>query len=368
MKKPLVTIRFHGEEPAGPIVRSAARLAAPLLGSDAEVPSGPARPVLPAVYRFAQRLGAPVKLSLTCERLARAASDPAERKALADGCSRGRLLIAPFPGFSADPRRLAPFEAADEMRLDVDLWRRLLLAPPFARPERDAPIRVFHPGRAQSFLGQSGSFELLVPLESLEAMDEPRAFLDGWADDLGRSRNARVAQPSPDPGYGASVVRDVLSGARIEPNWPADDALDAPAWLDAVDALRSALPPAAATRTLADHLDAIVGASFDVTALDAPLRRGILLRSVHRIAPEHVRARAERAREALFVLTALLADLLDDAEAAGAFAGEVSQQLARGVFELAGRSAPDPLPDRLETLAPVVAGCLAAAGASRPGS
>ncbi|MFH0946385.1 MAG: hypothetical protein V2A76_14400 [Planctomycetota bacterium] len=322
MAKPLLTLLFHSEDPLGPVLETAREYAIekglsglhPFGGND-----GPAlERSLPAVSRLANSLGIPVLLSLSNERLSRALDDPNERKALSDGLSRGRLLPTPAAAFGAELPLLAPFEVADEVRLNIDLWNSALFAPPFtARPKVDQTLVVRDPDPAsrcsnpQTF-GQGKSGLLAVDLGRLGVSPAPEKALARLTEVLRDRKDCRLASPTASPrGWTDQALREILvAGLRMPMFSESPEAcFDVRLHGFPLDLARHLAADSATFRVFAAAAGPILGKPFRLGELDGKLRNGLLLRRLARSGAADGIPHCERVR-ASYVLTAALVESL----------------------------------------------------------
>ncbi len=309
-------LHFHGEETFGPLFQSIRGRPAPAKND----PVAAARPfptprsvrVLPQVLKLANALSVPVIVSLSNERLLRALSDPAEKKALADGASRGRILPAPTAAWSSETRVLAPFEVADEVRANLDLWRRALITPAFTLPvhaEHRFAIHDADPARVLARTPRLGREiqSIGFDLQCLENASDVEAAFSALIAAL-RERPEFGAAPAvaAPRGTAEKFLGDVLtSGARV----PAfatrsPDAFDVGRDGFPLELARAIAPGALAERSLAPHGEALLTTRFDVMKLPAKAARGFLLRRLARAGVRDGTSHAEQARAGL--LTALV--------------------------------------------------------------
>ncbi len=322
MAKRRVTLWFHGEDAFGPLLESARTTGADeTVKGAAPFPMSTGR-ILPAVARLVNAVGSPALVSLTNERLLRAFSDPQEKKALADGASRRRLLPVTTAALGAELRLFAPFETADELRLNADLWKQALITPPFAivplRAHRTAIYSADPAAELADYRPKGDSDVLCIDLGSIERGPDPEGAMQRLAE---RLKELPVASPSPErPGAIDSFLRDVLIAGARAPRFAPDrhDGYDVGDEGFPIDLLHALLPEAVATRTLAPHGVDVLQSAFDLSALAAPVARGLMLRSIARGAgPDDVCPLA-RARASFLLAAALLAHVAADAEATAA--------------------------------------------------
>ena len=327
MAKPHLTLHFHCEETHGPVLESARRYTVSR-GITAqhpfERPGGrPPGRSLPALLRMAHALGVPVLLSLTNERLLRAMTDPAERKALSDGVSRGRLLPTPVAAFGAELPILAPFEVADEIRLNIDLWKRSLFTPSFAaRPECDGRgvNRDADPAQAcaaPQLIPGGKSFLLAIDLTSLELQADPERRLGKLGDSLRNRKDFRLASPSASPhGWTDQALREILGGSLRFPTFSdaSERCFDIRQFGFPLDLARLLADDAHADKVFAASGEQLMNAGFDITKLEARLRHGLLLRRMARSETTDEIPHAERARASYVLAGALIESLLETSD------------------------------------------------------
>jgi len=328
MAKPHLTLHFHCEETHGKVLDSAHRFAVSRGITPLQpfcLPGGrPPGKSLPALLRMAHSLGVPVLLSLSNERLLRAMSDPAERKALSDGVSRGRLLPTPVAAFCAELPILAPFEVADEIRLNIDLWKRALFTPPFAaQPECDGRGVVRHadPARACAApdLVPAGKSHLLaIDLTPLELQPDPEQTLNRLGETLRNRKDFRLASPAASHrGWAEQALREILSGSLRFPTFSqvSRTSFDVRRHGFPLDLARMLADDSHADRVFAAFGDQLTEAEFDVARLEARKRHGLLLRRLCRSAPTDEIPHTERARASYLVAGALIASLQESVAA-----------------------------------------------------
>lgn len=345
MAKPNLILHFHGDESFGTVLeRACAASGSEALKSAAPFPKPSSARTLPALLRLANSLGQPILLSLSNERLARALADGAERKALADGVSRHRFLPTPAAAFGAELRLLAPFETADELRLNLDLWRLATITPPFSpspTPASAAWTHVFSEdpaatlaGIAQLRSGQSGGV-LGVDLASIEAGADPEAALARLTEHLRARTDARIVGAVQGPrNYAEHLLGGLLSsGARYRGFTP-DKCGEFDLGRDGfpLDLARSLADLAAMPRQLAALGPALASAGFDVARLEPAAARGLLLRRLARAGSPDAVARLERKRANFAIALALLERLAADPQAiAGTVPAAAFEQVAEVV-------------------------------------
>lgn len=328
MAKTFLILHFHAEEPFGPVL-DAARAGTreevilnspPFAGLDAGAPGR----VLPALLRLVNSLGVPVLLSMSNERLVRALSDPTEHKALSDGVSRGRFLPTPMPAFGADLRLLAPLEVADEVRLNLDLWRMAMITPPFAAQAKTDQRVVLHeadPARALAQLRPAqGRDPLLlgIDLGSVLRSGDADAALSRLSDALQKRSDCKLVTPAPTPhGWAERMLQNILSSGTGYPSFdlPRGDGYGAGRDGFSLELARLAAPVASCARTLARHGGAIVEAGFDHSKLDPKVGRGLLLRCLARGGALDGIPAIERVRASFQLATVLFDSLLADPSA-----------------------------------------------------
>lgn len=322
MAKARVTLWFHGEDAFGPLLDSTRSSSA----DDAVRRASPFPPSkgksLPSLLRLANGLGVPVLLSLSNERLLRAFSDPQEKKALADGASRRRILPVATAALGAELRLFAPFETADELRLNTDLWKQALITPPFAIVPIQSRRRTIYsddPAGALDDVHPKGDGEILcIDLGSIERGRDPEGAMRRLAE---RLKDLPVAAPAPDrPGTIDAFLRDVLVAGARAPRFAPDrhEGYDPAAHGFPIELLHALLPESVATRTLAPHGVALLQAGFDVSRLAPAVARGAMLRSVARGAGPDALCPVARARASFLLATALLAHVEGDPDALAA--------------------------------------------------
>ncbi len=322
MAKTFLILHFHAEEPFGPVLeaaRASSRDEA-IRGSPA-FPGADACRVFPALLRLVNSLGVPVLLSLSNERLVRALSDPTEHKALSDGISRGRFLPTPAPAFGADLRLLAPLEVADEVRLNLDLWRMAMITPSFAAQAKTDQRVVLHeadPARALALLRPAPGKDALllgIDLGSVVRSGDVDAALARLSEALAKRGDCKLATPAPTPhGWAERMLQNILSSGTGYPSFAPAHGDGYAAGRDGfpLELARLAAPVASSARTLARHGGAIVEAGFDCAKLDPKVARGLLLRCLARAgAPDGI-PHLERVRASFQLAAILLEALLAD--------------------------------------------------------
>lgn len=319
MAKPLLSLYFHGYETDGPILRSARKA---LDKTAAEVP--PARRSLPAVLRLANSLGTPIYLSLTNERLLRALSDPAEKKALTDGLSRGKLLPVPTSGLGCEQKLLSLVEISDDVRMNVDLWKLAFITPPFAAiPRTEARTTFWNSDPATNLAREAGLFRgdaavLGISLVGIESGADPEAALNRLGDHLKSRNDVKLAQPTQGRmGAVDKFVTEILThGARVATfGGDTAPAFDVKAEGYPLDLMRLVASDALAARSLAPHGRTLIDANYAAESIDPVIGRGLWLRRLYRAAFQDGTTKSERLRQQLACAIALTASLLHDTKA-----------------------------------------------------
>ena len=322
MAKPLLTLLFHSEDPLGPVLESAREYVIEK-GLSGLHPFGshgcPALDrSLPAVSRLANSLGVPVLLSLSNERLGRALEDPTERKALSDGLSRGRLLPTPTAAFGVELPLLAPFEVADEVRLNIDLWNSALFAPPFtARPKVDQTLVIRDPDPASlcaspQLFGKGKAALLAVDLGRLGDSGAPAKALVRLTEVLRDRKDCRLASPAASPrGWADQALREILVAGLRVPMFAEspEDCFDVRLHGFPLDLARHLAGDSATSKVFAAAAEPILGKSFKLGDLEGKLRNGLLIRRLARSGTADGIPHCERVR-ASYVLTAALVESL----------------------------------------------------------
>jgi hypothetical protein len=319
MAKPLLSIYFHGYETDGPILRSARKAV-----DKGAAESSPTRRSLPAVLRLANSLGSPVYVSLTNERLLRALTDPAEKKALTDGLSRGKLLPVPTSGLGCEQKLLSLVEISDDVRMNVDLWKLAFITPPFAPiPRTEARTTHWSSDPAAALAREAGTFRgetavLGVSLVGIESGADPEAAIARLGDHLKTRNDVKLAQPSQGRmGAVDKFVTEILThGARV-PTFGGDTApaFDLKAEGYPLDLMRTVAADALAARSLAPHGRTLIDAQYAADAIDPIVGRGLWLRRLYRAAYPDGTSKSERLRQQLTCAIALTASLLHDTKA-----------------------------------------------------
>lgn len=322
MAKARVTLWFHGEDAFGPLLASARSCSADEAVKGAAAFPAPKGRLLPALARLANSIGTPILVSLSNERLLRAFSQSQEKKALADGASRGRLLPVVAAALGAELRLLAPFETADELRLNSDLWKQALITPPFAIIPRDArrtSVYAAEPAAELANYRPKGESEYLcIDLGSIERGKDPEGAMQRLAT---RLKDFALTSPAPErPGVIDEFLRDILVAGARAPRFAPErhDGYDSVDEGFPLDLLQALLPEAVATRTLAPHGVLILQSGFDLAALPGPVARGLMLRSIARGAGPDDVCPVARARATYLLATALLTHVAADPEALAA--------------------------------------------------
>lgn len=299
MAKTQIVLHFHAEDPFGPILESAR-----LTGQDASIRdsapfddpgagAGRLPQVIKGALRLSDGLGVPVLLSLSNACLVRALGDRSERKALTEGVSRGRLLPTPTPAFGADLATLAAFECADELRLNIDLWKRAVIAPPIGELSLNDTRMVISsndPASQLSSLPTGGGAKRLVlgiDLNAVARNSDPAAALAALANDLRNRNNIRPGSPTSHPsGYCDQLLGDVLGSGGRYPRFFGRDRSGFDAVRDGfpLELARKMADDSLATRSLAGHGAELVDADFDLARVSPNVARGVLLRVLTRSA------------------------------------------------------------------------------------
>lgn len=340
MARPHLTLHFHAQESFGPLLESARAGSEVASIRDGLVQEAPAaeRRTLGALLRLANALSTPVMLSLSNERLWRTLEHAAERKALSDGISRGRFVATPTPGLGAELRLLAPFEVADELRLNVDLWRRAMITPPFGLVDRDATIITLEPtdpARTVTALPkQAAARPLLMTLDltAAEAHGPLTEVLAELTRVLKDRKDVQLVQSATVPaGAIDRLLGSLLQSGGSYPSFhPYPGAFDPTRDgfpLDLARALTRANPGA---RAIAPAVMDLVNAGFDVRRLDPALARGVLLRSLTR-AHRSATAVADHASASFALATTLIELLLKDEKS---LAGEARAEMLLLALEI----------------------------------
>ncbi|MBL8767048.1 MAG: hypothetical protein JNL94_06785, partial [Planctomycetes bacterium] len=319
MAKPLLSLYFHGYELEGPILRSA-RKSVDKNTADA----APTRRSLPAVLRLANSLGTAVHLSLTNERLLRALSDPAEKKALTDGLSRGKLLPVPTSGLGCEQKLLSLVEISDDVRMNVDLWKLAFITPPFAAiPRTEARTTLWSADPAAALARESGAFRgdaavLGISLFGIESGPDPEAALARLGDHLKTRNDVKLAQPTQGRmGAVDKFVTEILThGARV-PAFGGDTATPFDVKVEGypLDLMRLVAADALAARSLAPHGRTLIDAQYAADAIDPVIGRGLWLRRLYRAAFPDGTTKSDRLRHQLACAVALTTSLLHDTKA-----------------------------------------------------
>jgi len=314
------TLWFHGDDPFGPITRSARAMgkdervaaSAPFAESDGRI--------LARLGRLAAGLGVPVLLSLTNERLVRAFGHGQEKKALSDGASRRRLYPAATPAFGTESRLFAPVESADEYRLNTDLWKQALITPPFAVAQRNAHrVTIYSAEPADeltTYRPKGGPGDLIcIDLGAIERGADPEGAMKRLGE---RLADIKLATPTAErPGGIDDWLREILVEGSRAPRFCPDnaDGYDVGSHGYPLDLLHALLPESVATRSLTPHGIEILEANFDISKLAPGVARGVLFRATARAAgPDDVCPLA-RAR-ASFLNAAVLLEQVEIDEAA----------------------------------------------------
>ncbi len=347
MSNPHLVLHFHGEETFGPIFQAIRNRPAtgkndPVAAARAFAAPRSAR-VLPQILKLANALSVPVLLSLSNERLLRALSDPAEKKALSDGASRGRLLPAPSPAWSASTRVLAPFEVADEVRANLDLWRRALITPAFALPVHAEHRLAVHDADPARVLLRTPRFARDVQsigfdLACIETSDDVEGAFSRLIQHLRDRTDVKVAAASAAPRGGAEkFLGDVLTAGLRFPAFAAatPDGFDVGRDGFPLDLARLIAPGAVAERALAPHGEALLTAGYDWTKLPPKVGRGVLLRRLARSGVFDGTPHAEQARASFLTGLVLIEQLRTDPAAT---AGDVGGDVAALCSELIART------------------------------
>lgn len=335
MAKPQLILHFHAEETHSPLAAAARRMAG-LAPSIAGAPREEANhKTLAAVVKLSNRLGAPVLLSMSAERLLRALSSPSARKVLSDGVARGRLLPTPFPAFSTASGLLSPVEMSDELRLNIDLWTMGLITPPFAHADAfpRVDVREADPVARLADLPSAGQTVVLgVDLTVLDANGDGPAVIERLGRALAEYKPREIGKPvTVQRSDVDSMLRRILSqGDRFQGFGSGNTGDSAASETTPVDAgyrpgqdgfpfelAYRACSMQFASRSLSGSISALVEAQFDPARLaDPKIGRGALVRGLARSRGPAVEALSQASDSfaiALALLESARAELATDA-------------------------------------------------------